>query len=70
MEMEESQIKKIYLQMKKEDPTLTIDRFIKAVRESGAAQVNETTFERYALQMLLSTREEVKEEKKEPIQMV
>ena len=69
MVMEESQIKKIYLQMKKEDPTLTIDRFIKAGRESGAAQLNETTFERYALQMLLSTREEVKEEKREPIQM-
>ena len=53
--------------MKKENPTLTVDGFIELVRGYNANQLNGVEFEQYALNMLLSTSEDVKEDKKKQL---
>lgn len=71
MKIEKCELNSIYKEMKLEDPKLTVNEFIELVRGYNAVQLNQNDFEKYAVDMLLSTREVVKkeDEKKQPVQL-
>ncbi len=72
MSYKKVELKCVYTAMKKEQPSLTIDEFIEIVREHSTLNLVDNDFKQHAVNMLLSTREVVKEkdeESKEPIQL-
>ncbi len=70
MELNNTQLQNIYQEMKKENPTLTIDEFIELIRSYNNDNLAYSDFSDYAIKILLSTQE-VDEDKKntQPIQM-
>ena len=71
MKIEKYELNSIYKEMKQENPKLTVNEFIELVRGCNAVQLNQNDFEKYAVDILLSTREVVKkeDEKKQPVQL-
>ena len=69
MELNKTQLQNIYQEMKKENPTLTIDEFIEIIREHNNVQLVSSDFNDYAIKMLLSTQEVDEEKNTQPIQM-
>ena len=74
MDIKRIELQQVYKEMKKDQPDLTVDEFIEYVREYNESNLQNVDFKKYAVNMLLSTREVVKakpakEEKKQPVQL-